>query len=64
MSVSRSFIIGVDISDNKDLSVLTVIEKKHIESINIAKVVKTFYGEEAEKLYDILVGEDYISESG
>ena len=53
MSINESFLVGVDISDGKDLSVVSVFKRNIDEKGNVKlKCINTFYGEEAEKFYD------------
>lgn len=52
--ISRCLLIGVDISDGKDISALQVSER-----VGQGMVVRNiFYGEEAEWMYDRLVGKE------
>lgn len=52
--MSKCLLIGVDISDGKDMSALQVSER-----VGQGMVVRnTFYGEEAEWMYDRLVGKE------
>jgi hypothetical protein len=56
MNINESFLVGVDISDGKDLSVVSVFKRNVDKNGNVnLKCVNTFYGEEAEKFYDNLV---------
>lgn len=49
LKVSESFIVSIDISKQKDISCAQIARRwKDFEIIN------TYYGEEAEKIYDIL----------
>ena len=53
LKISESYIVGVDISENKDLSVLTVSRLDRTKMT----VVNTFMGAEAEEMYDHLTGQ-------
>lgn len=53
LKVSESYIIGIDISDNGDESVLTVSRLNG----NKMTVVNTFTGEEAEWMYERLTNQ-------
>lgn len=53
LKISESYIVGVDISENKDLSVLTVSRLDRIKMT----VVNTFMGAEAEEMYEHLTGQ-------
>ena len=56
MSINESFLVGVDISDGKDLSVVSVFKRNIDERGNVnLQCINTFCGEEAEKFYDNLV---------
>lgn len=52
LKISESYIVGVDISENKDLSVLTV---SRLDGTKMT-VVNTFMGAEAEEMYEHLTG--------
>ena len=47
LKISENYIVGVDISENKDLSVLTVSRLDRTKMT----VVNTFMGAEAEEMY-------------
>ena len=51
--ISENYIVGVDISENKDLSVLTVSRLDRTKMT----VVNTFMGAEAEEMYEHLTGQ-------
>ena len=53
LKISESYIVGVDISENKDLSVLTVSRLDRTKMT----VVNTFMGAEAEEMYEHLTGQ-------
>ena len=53
LKISESYIVGVDISENKDLSVLTVSRRDRTKMT----VVNTFMGAEAEEMYEHLTGQ-------
>lgn len=55
MNVNKSFLIGVDICDNEDLSTLVVAERVVKNKTMTTTVTRTFYGADANKLYEILV---------
>jgi hypothetical protein len=50
LKVSETIIIGVDISNDKDISCVQVAK----QTGSSFEVVNTFYGEEAEKMYEML----------
>ena len=53
LKISESYIVGVDMSENKDLSVLTV---SRLDGTKMT-VVNTFMGAEAEEMYEHLTGQ-------
>lgn len=53
LKVSESYIIGVDISENRDLSVLMVSRLDQ----NKMTIVHTFNGSEAEEMYERLTNQ-------
>jgi hypothetical protein len=53
LKVSDSYIVGVDISDDRDLSVLMVSRL----SKGKMSIVKVFHGIEAEEMYEHLTGQ-------
>lgn len=50
LKVSEGFIVGIDISERKDISCAQIARRKGSE----IEIINTYYGEEAEKIYDIL----------
>lgn len=48
---AESFVIGFDFTENNDITVLVVAKVKN----NQSEIVKMFKGEDAEKLYKILI---------
>lgn len=50
LKISESYIVGIDISENNDLSVLTV---SHLDGNKMA-LVNAFRGVEAEEMYERL----------
>lgn len=52
LRVSECLLIGIDISDGKDLSVMQV-SRRDGQSMT---VLNTLYGRDAEEMYDILMG--------
>lgn len=52
MKKTESFLVGVDFTDNHDISVLVVGKKRPNESM---EVINAFQGKEAEELYKRLI---------
>lgn len=53
LKISESYVVGIDISEDKDLSVMMVsrFEKGKMS------IVKVFHGAEAEEMYEHLTGQ-------
>ena len=56
MKINESFLIGVDISDGEDMSVVSVFKRNINEKGNVnLNCINAFYGKDADQVYANLV---------
>ena len=60
MKISENYIVGVDISYNKEASIVQVVKSVRDGLVPQLEVVKTFIGKEAEDFFEKMTGTKLI----